>query len=65
MINKVIFNNWYKRSKFEYFGFKAEEPTDESIQECLNEFYQKFYEGGGRKFKPFAMNTKYFNFSKE
>ncbi|MDY3928971.1 MAG: V-type ATP synthase subunit I [Clostridia bacterium] len=29
------------------------------------EFFQKFYEGGGRKFKPFAMNTKYFNFSKE
>lgn len=28
------------------------------------EFYQKFYEGGGRKFKPFAMNTKYYNFSK-
>lgn len=28
------------------------------------EFYQKFYEGGGRKFKPFSMNTKYFNFSK-
>lgn len=29
------------------------------------EFYQKFYEGGGKKFKPFAMNTKYYNFSKE
>ena len=28
------------------------------------EFYQKFYEGGGKKFKPFAMNTKYYNFSK-
>ncbi len=28
------------------------------------EFYQKFYEGGGKKFKPFSMNTKYFNFSK-
>lgn len=28
------------------------------------EFYQKFYEGGGRKFKPFAMHTKYHNFSK-
>ncbi len=28
------------------------------------EFYQKFYEGGGRKFKPFAMHTKYYNFSK-
>ena len=27
------------------------------------EFYQKFYEGGGKKFKPFSMNTKYFNFS--
>lgn len=27
------------------------------------EFYQKFYEGGGRKFKPFSMNTKYYNFS--
>ena len=27
------------------------------------EFYQKFYEGGGRKFEPFAMKTKYFNFS--
>lgn len=29
------------------------------------EFYQKFYEGGGKKFKPLAMNTKYYNFSKE
>ncbi len=28
------------------------------------EFYQKFYEGGGKRFKPFSMNTKYFNFSK-
>ena len=28
------------------------------------EYYQKFYEGGGRKFKPFSMNTKYYNFSK-
>ncbi len=28
------------------------------------EFYQKFYEGGGKKFRPFSMNTKYFNFSK-
>jgi len=27
------------------------------------EFYQKFYEGGGRKFTPLAMNTKYYNFS--
>ena len=29
------------------------------------EFYQKFYEGGGRKFKPLAMNTKYYNFSEK
>lgn len=28
------------------------------------EFYQKFYEGGGRKFKPFGMNTKYYNFTR-
>lgn len=28
------------------------------------EFYQKFYEGGGRKFEPFAMHTKYHHFSK-
>lgn len=27
------------------------------------EFYQKFYEGGGRKFNPFSMKTKYYNFS--
>ena len=27
------------------------------------EFYQKFYEGGGRRFNPFAMNTRYYNFS--
>lgn len=27
------------------------------------EFYQKFYEGGGRKFKPLSMNTKYYDFS--
>ncbi len=27
------------------------------------EFYQKFYEGGGRSFKPLSMNTRYFNFS--
>lgn len=27
------------------------------------EFYQKFYEGGGRKFNPLSMNTKYYNFS--
>ncbi|MEE0944595.1 MAG: V-type ATP synthase subunit I [Clostridia bacterium] len=26
------------------------------------EFYQKFYEGGGRKYKPFGFNTKYFIF---
>jgi len=24
------------------------------------EFYNKFYEGGGRKFNPFRANTKYF-----
>ena len=29
------------------------------------EFYQKFYEGGGRKFNPLSMNTKYYNFSKD
>ncbi len=29
------------------------------------EFYQKFYEGGGRKFTPLSMNTKYFEFSNE
>ena len=29
------------------------------------EFYQKFYEGGGRKFSPLVMKTKYYNFSKE
>lgn len=28
------------------------------------EFYQKFYEGGGKKFRPFSMNTKYYNFTK-
>ena len=28
------------------------------------EFYQKFYEGGGRKFTPFKMDTKYYEFSK-
>lgn len=28
------------------------------------EFYQKFYEGGGRKFQPLSMNTKYYNFEK-
>ncbi|MBQ7793836.1 MAG: V-type ATP synthase subunit I, partial [Clostridia bacterium] len=26
------------------------------------EFYQKFYEGGGRKYKPFGFNTKYYLF---
>lgn len=26
------------------------------------EFYQKFYEGGGRKYKPFALDTKYYRF---
>lgn len=26
------------------------------------EFYSKFYEGGGRAFKPFALKTKYYNF---
>lgn len=29
------------------------------------EFYQKFYEGGGRKFEPLTMNTKYYNFSED
>ena len=29
------------------------------------EFYQKFYKGGGRKFKPLSMNTKYYDFSKD
>lgn len=29
------------------------------------EFYQKFYEGGGKKFKPLSMETKYFNFSND
>ena len=24
------------------------------------EFYQKFYEGGGKKFEPFVMDTKYY-----
>ncbi len=28
------------------------------------EFYQKFYEGGGKKFTPLSMNTKYYNFEK-
>lgn len=26
------------------------------------EFYQKFYEGGGKKYKPFSFNTKYYEF---
>lgn len=29
------------------------------------EFYSKFYEGGGREFKPLKMDTEYFKFSKE
>lgn len=29
------------------------------------EFFSKFYEGGGRKFAPFRMNTKYCQFSEE
>lgn len=29
------------------------------------EFYQKFYEGGGRKYKPLGLNTKYYNFKNE
>ncbi len=29
------------------------------------EFYQKFYEGGGKKFTPLSMNTKYYQFSDE
>lgn len=29
------------------------------------EFFGKFYEGGGRKFEPFAANTKYFKFTEE
>lgn len=29
------------------------------------EFFGKFYEGGGRKFTPFAMNTKYYQFEEE
>lgn len=28
------------------------------------EFYQKFYEGGGRKYKPFGFDTKYYKFGK-
>ncbi len=29
------------------------------------EFYQKFYEGGGRKYSPLGLNTKYYNFKNE
>lgn len=29
------------------------------------EFFGKFYEGGGRKFTPFAANTKYYKFKEE
>lgn len=29
------------------------------------EFFGKFYEGGGRRFAPFAVNTKYFKFKEE
>lgn len=29
------------------------------------EFFGKFYEGGGRKFKPFSVNTKYFKFKED
>ncbi|MEG0615250.1 MAG: V-type ATPase 116kDa subunit family protein, partial [Oscillospiraceae bacterium] len=29
------------------------------------EFFGKFYEGGGRKFKPFAINSKYFKIREE
>ena len=29
------------------------------------EFYQKFYEGGGRKYSPLGFNTKYYNFKNE
>lgn len=29
------------------------------------EFYQKFYEGGGRKYNPLGLNTKYYNFRNE
>ena len=29
------------------------------------EFFGKFYEGGGRKFEPFAANTKYFKITEE
>lgn len=29
------------------------------------EFYQKFYEGGGRRFNPLRLKTKYFDFTEE
>lgn len=29
------------------------------------EFFGKFYEGGGRKFEPFAVNTKYYKFRED
>ncbi len=29
------------------------------------EFFGKFYDGGGRKFSPFAVNTKYFKFKED
>ena len=29
------------------------------------EFFGKFYEGGGRKFSPFFVNTKYFNVTED
>ena len=29
------------------------------------EFFGKFYDGGGKKFRPFAANTKYFKFKEE
>ena len=29
------------------------------------EFFGKFYNGGGKKFQPFAVNTKYFKFKEE
>jgi V/A-type H+-transporting ATPase subunit I len=29
------------------------------------EFYSKFYEGGGKKFKPLSMNTKYYKFMED
>lgn len=29
------------------------------------EFYSKFYDGGGKAFEPFVMDTKYYRFSKE